>query len=91
MAQGLVGEGRRIDAHDGLFARADRGARGGAAALRARGNSRLEWIIEGDVITVLPVPPDPVRAFRGSLTGTHSVKALIRQRLRERRRERAHA
>ena len=56
-----------------------------------RGNSRLEWIIEGDVITVLPVPPDPVRAFRGSLTGTHSVKALIRQRLRERRRERAHA
>jgi hypothetical protein len=56
-----------------------------------RGNSRLEWIIEGDVITVLPVPPDPVRAFRGSLTGKCSVNTLLRQRLRERRRERAHA
>lgn len=56
-----------------------------------RGNSRLEWIIEGDVITVLPVPPDPVRAFRGSLTRKYSVNTLLRQRLRERRRERAHA
>jgi len=56
-----------------------------------RGNSRLEWIIEGDVITVPPVPPDPVRAFRGSLTGKYSVNTLLRQRLRERRRERAHA
>ena len=56
-----------------------------------RENSRLEWIIEGDIITVLPVPPDPVRAFRGSLTGKYAVNTLLRQRLRERRRERAHA
>ena len=53
-------------------------------------NSGLEWIIEGDVITVLPVPPDPVRAFRGSLRGTYSGATLLRERRRERRRERSH-
>ena len=53
-------------------------------------NSRLEWIIEGDVITVLPVPPDPVRSFRGSLRGNYSGAILLRERRRERRRERSH-
>jgi AbrB family looped-hinge helix DNA binding protein len=52
-------------------------------------NSRLEWIIEGDVITVLPVPPDPVRAFRGSLRGKYSGMMLLRERRQERRRERS--
>ena len=49
--------------------------------------SRLEWIVEGDVITILPVPADPARAFRGSLRAKYSVKALIRERARDRRRE----
>ncbi len=52
------------------------------------GRARLEWIIEGDVITVLPVPPGPAKAFRGSLRGKYSVAALLRERARERRRER---
>ena len=52
------------------------------------GRSRLEWMIEGDVITVLPVPPNPARAFRGSLQSTYSVAKLLRDRARERRRER---
>jgi AbrB family looped-hinge helix DNA binding protein len=56
---------------------------------RLVGNSRLEWIIEGDVITVLPVPPDPVRSFRGSLRGTYSGITLLRERRQERRRERS--
>ena len=53
-----------------------------------KGNSRLEWMVEGDVITVLPVPPDPARTFRGSLRGKYSGRALIRERVRERKRER---
>jgi AbrB family looped-hinge helix DNA binding protein len=52
------------------------------------GNSRLEWIIEGEVITLLPVPAEPARAFRGSLAGKYPVKALLSARARERRRER---
>lgn len=51
------------------------------------GRSRLEWIIEGDVVTVLPVPPNPSRAFRGTLRGKYSVEALLRERARERKRE----
>ncbi len=52
------------------------------------GRSRLEWMIEGDVITVLPVPANPAQALRGSLRSTYSVTALLRDRARERRRER---
>ena len=52
------------------------------------GNSQLEWIIEGDFITVLPVPPDPVRAFRGSLRGKYTGKAFLQERARERKRKR---
>lgn len=51
-------------------------------------NSRLEWIVEGDVITVLPVPAAAARSFRGSLRGQYSGRALLRERERERRRER---
>lgn len=62
------------------------------AAVRKRfmlkGSSRLEWMVEGDVITLLPVPAQPVRAFRGSLAGRYSVKTLLSERTRERRRER---
>lgn len=62
------------------------------AEIRRRFNlkeaSRLEWIIEGDVITVLPVPPDPAHAFRGSLRGKYTGKALLSARARERTRER---
>ena len=50
--------------------------------------SRLEWLVEGGVITILPVPPDPARAFRGSLRAKYSVKSLLRDRARERKRER---
>lgn len=51
-------------------------------------SSRLEWLIDGDLITVLPVPAEPVRAFRGSLQGLYSGKRLLKERGRERRRER---
>lgn len=52
------------------------------------GRTRLEWLIDGDLITVLPVPAEPTRAFRGSLRGLYSGKQLLRDRARERRRER---
>jgi len=52
------------------------------------GRARLEWLIDGDLITVLPVPSDPGRALRGSLKGLYSGKRLLKDRARERRRER---
>jgi bifunctional DNA-binding transcriptional regulator/antitoxin component of YhaV-PrlF toxin-antitoxin module len=43
----------------------------------------LECVIEGATARVIPVPDDPVRAFRGS-----GKKGLVKQLLKERRRDR---
>lgn len=62
------------------------------AAIRKRfkltASSWLEWLIDGDLITVLPVPAEPVRAFRGSLRGLYSGRKLLEERTRERHRQR---
>ena len=54
-----------------------------------RERSRLEWLIDGDVITILPLPVAPERSLRGSLRGKYSGKDLLRARARERARERS--
>jgi AbrB family looped-hinge helix DNA binding protein len=46
-------------------------------------NTTLEWIIEGATARVIPVPEDPIQAFRGS-----GKKGLVKQLLKERRRDR---
>ncbi len=45
----------------------------------------LEWVVEGDTVRVIPIPEDPVKAFRGSSRGT-SVASLLRERRRSRQR-----
>lgn len=46
-------------------------------------DTTLEWVVEGATARVIPVPADPVRAFRGS-----GNKGLVKQLLRERRQDR---
>ena len=52
------------------------------AAIRHRFNlspaDRLEWIIENDTIRVIPVPADPIVAFRGQGKGG-TVKRLLEE------------
>jgi AbrB family looped-hinge helix DNA binding protein len=48
---------------------------------------RLEWIVEGNLIRVLPVRKDAIAAFRGQGSGG-TTKRLIEERKRERRSER---
>ena len=43
----------------------------------------LEWVVEGSTARVIPVPADPIRAFRGS-----GKKGLVKQLLKDRRRDR---
>ncbi len=50
--------------------------------------AKLEWVIDGDLISVLPLPAEPVKAFRGSLKGLYSTAKLLSERRKERRRER---
>ncbi len=49
-------------------------------------NTVLEWVIEDGTARVIPLPADPVRAFRGS-GRSGQVKSLLRERNRDRRRE----
>jgi AbrB family looped-hinge helix DNA binding protein len=46
-------------------------------------NTTLEWVIEGATARVIPLPADPVEAFRSS-----GKKGLVKQLLKERRRDR---
>ncbi len=49
--------------------------------------SKIEWLIEGNTIKVIPLPKDPVAAFRGRGKGIYSVSKLIKERKEERRKE----
>ena len=49
--------------------------------------SRLEWVDDGQVIRVIPVPADPVEALYGSARGEGLYNRLMEERARERARE----
>ncbi len=49
--------------------------------------SKVEWIVDGNVIRVVPLPKDPVAAFRGRGSGKYSTEQLLRERRSERARE----
>ena len=50
-------------------------------------NTVLHWRVRNGVITVYPVPSDPVRASRGILRGRWSYGEFLRDRNRERAKE----
>ena len=52
-----------------------------------KGNSKLQWLDEGGLITVIPVGEDPVASFRGKSKGKDLVKALLEARKKERERD----
>lgn len=61
------------------------------AEIRKRFNiepeSKLEWIVEGNTIKVVPLPKDPLSVFRGRGSGRYSTEQLVEERREERRRE----
>ena len=46
----------------------------------------LEWVVEGNTARVIPLPADPIRAFRGS-GRKGQVNTLLRERRRDRKKE----
>ena len=62
----------------------DRGQTAVPARIRKRFGIRpgqkLEWAEDGNVIYVLPVSKDPIRAFRGSSKKSNLNKILLRER-----------
>jgi AbrB family looped-hinge helix DNA binding protein len=49
--------------------------------------SRVEWIVEGNIIKVIPLPKDPAAAFRGRGSRKYSTERLIEERRVERGKE----
>lgn len=49
-------------------------------------SDRIEWIVEGGVIRVVPVKQDPIGAFRGQGVGG-STERLLKERARDRESE----
>jgi AbrB family looped-hinge helix DNA binding protein len=46
--------------------------------------SSVEWVVEDGNIKVVPLPKDPVAAFRGRGSGRYSTERLIVERRAER-------
>ncbi len=49
--------------------------------------SRIEWIIEGNTIRIIPIPQNPVKAFEGILKGKLTFDKFIKDRQEERKEE----
>jgi AbrB family looped-hinge helix DNA binding protein len=47
--------------------------------------SQIIWQTEGNTIRVIPIPKDPISAFRGKGAGRYSTEKMIRDRKDERR------
>jgi AbrB family looped-hinge helix DNA binding protein len=62
------------------------------AAIRQRHNIQpgdtLAWVDDGEMIKVVPLPQDPIRALRGCAKGEGLVRRLLASRQEERERER---
>lgn len=47
-------------------------------------DSQVEWIAEGNAIKIIPLPKDPIAAFRGAGRGRYTSDKLIKDRKKER-------
>lgn len=45
-----------------------------------KGGDFLEWIDDGQVIKVVPIPADPIKALRGSAKGEKLLERLLASR-----------
>ena len=61
------------------------------AAIRKRygikGGDFLEWVDDGQIIKVIPIPADPIKALRGCAQGEGLVERLLEARRKDRERE----
>ena len=53
-----------------------------------REGDHLVWLDDGQVIKVIPIPADPVKALRGCAQGENLLEALLKSRREDRQHER---
>jgi len=49
-------------------------------------DTTVEWVVEGNAVKLIPIPANPIQAFRGS-----GKKGLVRELLKDRRKDRQRA
>ena len=54
-----------------------------------RESSMLQWMVEGDIITVLPFAKNPVEALKGAMKGQVSFEKFMDDRRSDREMEKA--
>jgi AbrB family looped-hinge helix DNA binding protein len=54
--------------------------------LNLKAKTKLAWMVDGDLIIIMPIPDDPIKAFRGKSKGL--TEALLKSRREERELER---
>jgi AbrB family looped-hinge helix DNA binding protein len=52
--------------------------------------TQVEWIEDGNTIKIVPLPKDPIKAFRGAGKNRYTSDKLIKDRRKERLEEDAH-
>ncbi len=52
-----------------------------------KGGDYLEWIDDGRVIKVIPIPADPIKFLRGSAKGERLTERLLESRREDREHE----
>jgi len=50
-------------------------------------DSKIEWVIDNNIIRLIPLPKDTIAAFRGRGKKKYTNKQLIKDRRAERKRE----
>ena len=50
-------------------------------------HTKMAWLDDGHIITVLPVPENPIKALRGKFKDVDLLGLLLKERAEERNRE----